>query len=344
MSTQQHVLALDIGGTKLEAAIVDQDGKILTIQKVILPFENGKEAVIQSILDTSRELLALENNPNSKAFVSAKQKKLKIKKIGIASAGPLDPLTGTLLNPTNFFSEREGHWGKTPLKKIIEKNLNKHVTIDNDAACAVLAERWIGYSKKYLNSAVVTLGTGLGTGFIVNGRLARSGQHLHTEGGHLIIEPHDRTHPCGCGNYGCAEALLSGKNFLTRARILLNQKQKLSSLTHEEFKNFLEDTSSPFHDDAHFLIQTYSDHMAIFLHNCVVTFGPELICFSGSFASFSNYFLKSTEQKLSQLLQSRRRPIDLVPRLRLSRLKNHSSLLGAAHIAISGHDATAQHS
>jgi predicted NBD/HSP70 family sugar kinase len=82
MSTQQHVLALDIGGTKLEAAIVDQDGKILTIQKVILPFENGKEAVIQSILDTSRELLALENNPNSKAFVSAKQKKLKIKKAG----------------------------------------------------------------------------------------------------------------------------------------------------------------------------------------------------------------------------------------------------------------------
>ena len=98
-----------------------------------------------------------------------------VKRAGIASAGPLDPIGGVLLDPTNFASA-SGTWGHVPLARILSRKLRIPVLLENDAAAAMLAEHWVGAAKGYENAMILTLGTGLGTGIICNGALVRAGQ------------------------------------------------------------------------------------------------------------------------------------------------------------------------
>ncbi|MGZ3709324.1 MAG: ROK family protein, partial [Bdellovibrionota bacterium] len=188
------VLAYDLGGTKVAVGVVNRRGKVLDEIRVPVIIEEGKAAVLKQLGDLGLELL---------------KRHREIRRVGVASAGPLDPEKGVLLDPTNFTSSK-GSWGKVPLANILSKRLKRPVTMANDAAAAILAEHWIGVAKGYDNAMILTLGTGLGTGMILNGELVRAGRGLHPEAGHLILKDGDETAPCGCGNLGCAEGYLSG--------------------------------------------------------------------------------------------------------------------------------------
>src|SRR5690606_33995027 len=118
---------------------------------------------------------------------------------------------GELLNPTNLTTQGQ-KWGVVPLTKQVGRRLKLKVKLESDAAAAVLAEHWVGAGRRIKNLVVVTLGTGVGLGVMANGEIVRSGRNLHTEGGHIMLHPEDKIYPCGCGNYGCAEAFLSGRN------------------------------------------------------------------------------------------------------------------------------------
>jgi glucokinase len=311
-ATRQLVLAYDLGGTKVAVGVVDSSGKILAESRVPAVFSEGKKAVLDQLIALGREMI---------------HKFPKVRRIGIASAGPLDPKKGILLDPTNFVSAKEPQgWGKVPLAAILSKALGKPATLENDAAAAMLAEHWKGAAKGFDNAMILTLGTGLGTGLITNGTLLRSGRHLHPEAGHIILKAGDTSAPCGCGNLGCAEAYLSGRSFARRSRLRFADP-KLDGLAIEKMARAGDPRAIAAFDE-------YSQMMAIALHNYVVMFCPEIFVFTGSFANSADLFIEKTKFYLEQLLKRRRTGIDLMPQLAVSKLDNEAGLLGGAYVAL----------
>lgn len=310
MPQKAPVLAYDLGGTKVAVGVVTPEGKILAESRVPVVIQQGKSAVIRQLADLGQEFLA--QYP-------------RIRAVGVAAAGPLDPKKGVLLDPTNFKSS-EGTWGKVPLASLLEKRLRRRVFLENDAAAAMLAEHWKGAARGYDNAMILTLGTGLGGGVICNGELVRSGRSLHPETGHIILNASDSTAICGCGNIGCAEAYLSGRNFERRARLLLADKK----ITARE----IAEMARKGHKKAVSAFTEYSHWLSIAIHNYVVLYSPEIVILTGSFASASDLFLDRARENLERLLVRRRVGIDLLPKLRTSSLNNRAGLLGGAIVAL----------
>jgi len=304
------VLAYDLGGTKVAAGVVNEKGQILEEIRVPVKMREGKTGVIKQLTELGRDLL---------------KRYPKCHSVGVASAGPLHPEKGILLDPTNFYVDPNKTWGQVPISKLLSKGLKKPVYLENDAAAAILAECWMGKARKYENAMILTLGTGLGTGTVTNGALVRAGHGLHTESGHIIIKAGDTTAPCGCGNDGCAEAYLSGKNFALRYQkrhgIKGIEGKEIAQLAREGNKKALE------------AFYEYSDMLAATLQNYVVIFAPEIFVFTGSFAAASDLFMDRTRRKLERLLVRRRDGIDMMPKLEISSLENEAGLLGGAYVA-----------
>ena len=305
----QKVLSYDLGGTKVAIGVVNSNGRILSETRVPVDLSKGKLSVIRQLIDLGREFF--KKHPD-------------ILKIGIASAGPLDPKKGFLLNPTNF-ATTPGNWQKVPITQILSQEFKKPTILENDAAAAILAEHWIGAAKNYDNAIILTLGTGLGTGIICNGSLLRAGRNLHPEAGHMIIGTNDSSAPCGCGNDGCAEAYLSGRNFTHRARTQLGNSTWTTIQIAERARKGDPKAREQF--------DHYAEYMAIAIHNYARMFCPEIVVFTGSFANTSDLFIPQTQILLKKLLASRKGNLNLVPKLAISKLENNAGLIGAAREA-----------
>ena len=306
------VLAYDLGGTKVAVGAVNSQGKVLAEIRVPVEIERGKTAVMRQLGELGKKILA--QYP-------------KIRRAGMASAGPLDPTTGVLLDPTNFASGGES-WGKVPIAKLLSKHIKIPVILENDAAASVLAEHWVGLGKNKQNVMVLTLGTGLGTGMIVNRKLVRARGGLHPEAGHIIIHQGDQTAPCGCGNLGCAEAFLSGRGFTRRNRPRFANPEltaiDIASLARRRDPRALA------------AFEEYATYMAVALHNYAVIYAPEIVVLTGSFAATADLFLDSTREHLEKLLARRRIGFDLLPQIKVSKLENQAGLIGGAYVAFHG--------
>lgn len=294
------VLAFDIGGTKIAAALVSSSGKILKEGKTATPGVSWGQAK-KAILSLGREIGG------------------GFRAVGISSAGPLHAGDGVLLDPTNV------SWGRVEIVRELKKAFRVPVVLDNDAACAAIGEHWRGEFRKTADLLVLTLGTGLGVGLITDHACVRGGRGLHPEGGHLLLSSGDRTAPCGCGNFGCAEAYLAGSHFVRRVGMALGKPD----LTIQEVLDMAkEGWLEPF-----FL--EYSERLAQFLCDYIVLSYPRTVVLAGSFASLHPFFLPKTKAKLRDLVKRRLRTIpDLMPEIGISKLENRAGLIGAAKIAL----------
>lgn len=302
-------LAFDLGGTKLACAVVDASGKVIEEVRILTPFERGVSGVVDAMIEIGRPLLA-----------KYADKYDIVQKIGLASAGPLDPVRGILLNPTNF----PGDWKSFPLAARLSSGLNHYpVILENDAAASVMAEHWAGVAKDTGNVMTLTLGTGLGTGIMIDGKLLRGGHSLHTEAGHIIINWDDPNTSCGCGNRGCAESYLSGRAFERMFKERTGQSHSPRQIA-ELAKSGDKDAIALFHE--------YGEILAVAITTFVSLFSPELFVLTGSFAEAHPFFLPDTRRHLESRLKKRREGIDLFPEIRISSLHNDAGLIGAAYL------------
>lgn len=304
------VLAYDLGGTKVAVGVVDSNGKILAFHREAAFIKQGKKATLNQLIRLGKNFI--KDYP-------------EISAVGIACAGPLDPNEGVLLDPTNF-SGAGGSWGRVPLADILSKGLKRKVILENDAAAAILAEVWKGLKGETRNAMILTLGTGLGTAFVTNGELVRGGQHQHTEAGHMIIRAGDTSAPCGCGQFGCAEAFLSGRSFAYRGR----KKLGIDIIDAPQIAGRAREGDPA----AIALFEEYSELLAVALHNYIVLFYPQVVVFTGSFAAAHDLFLKNAEKKLAKMLTRRNKVMNLMPKLLISKLENQAGLLGGAYVAL----------
>ena len=179
-------IGFDIGGTNIAAGLVTDDGVLL--KKGSLPFPQDKD--FEKVLSTCEQLVAaLEEGAEP------------VTSIGVAVPGSIDSTASTVLHAFNL------GFTNTPLKKILSERLGKNVYLVNDADAAVLAEHRIGALKGCKTAFMITIGTGLGGGFIINGQLHRGGRGNGSEPGHLIL--YNGGLKCTCGNEGCAESYCS---------------------------------------------------------------------------------------------------------------------------------------
>lgn len=184
------ILGIDLGGTKILAALADTRGNI--INQVSLPTQprKGPRAVLNNIITAAR---------------SAQLKGYKIKKIGISAAGPIDLKTGIITDPPNLPFKR------LDLKGALKKAFRVPVCIENDANAAALAELRFGAGRKARNFIYITISTGIGGGLILDGKLYRGANGAAGEVGHMVIDKNGRR--CGCGMPGDLEVLGSGRAF-----------------------------------------------------------------------------------------------------------------------------------
>lgn len=306
MAATDLYLCYDLGGTKLRGALITGSGRIVDEASLSVRQEEGPKGLISLFVELRDQL-----------------KVKKYKSVSVASAGPLHPEKGLLLDPTNF-STGNKHWGVLPLVRELKKVFKKPVLLENDAAAAVLGEKWKGAHGRAENIVAMTLGTGVGIGVIANGVLVRSGQGLHPEAGHIPINSEATEFPCECGAYGCIEAYLAGSHFAKRLGRL-----KGRALTGKESVELAK------HGDVYVqeAFKEYGRHLAQAIRTLCVLFGPEVVVISGGFSHASHLFLEETRRVLPELLARYRDGVDLLPKVKVSKLQDEAGILGAAFIA-----------
>ena len=195
-----HVIGIDIGGTKLATVVADKDGNILQKVRKLTESEKGPRHAVELILSMVDEVLDL-----------AGLQPEEISGIGVSCGGPLDTKTGIIYSPPNLPG-----WDALPLKEMIESEFHIPTVIENDANASALAEARFGGGRGYDYVLYMTMSTGIGGGIVANGEIYHGANDSAGEVGHQILLPDGPL--CGCGQYGCLEALCSGPAIARRAQ------------------------------------------------------------------------------------------------------------------------------
>jgi glucokinase len=197
----RHIIGIDLGGTNIVVGCVAEDGSAIHgVRSVPTGAEQGPDAVVDRIISTAQESLE-----EAHRIVPG----LKPIGVGIGAPGPLDTHAGIVLLTPNL------GWVNMPLRDRMMKGLKLPTALDNDANCAVLGEWWQGAARGSRHAIGMTIGTGIGGGIILDGKLYHGASDIAGEVGHMTIDANGRR--CKCGNYGCLEAYASGPNIALRA-------------------------------------------------------------------------------------------------------------------------------
>jgi glucokinase len=181
------VLGVDIGGTKIATGLVNQDAEVSGARSVPTFANQGYDVSIRQVWGAIEESLTGD-----------------VTAIGICAPGPLNPKTGVILNPPNLPG-----WRDVALREMAEARFGLPVRVENDCNAAGLAEARFGAAKGCSNVFYAAIGTGIGAGIILDGKIYYGKNGFAAEGGHVSIDYRSET-VCRCGSRGCIEALASG--------------------------------------------------------------------------------------------------------------------------------------
>jgi glucokinase len=201
---EQFIVGIDLGGTNIAAGAMPTDGtREIAMRMAPTRADEGAAAVVERIARMVEEVMAhsiAETGAERSDFLG----------VGIGSPGPLDRVRGVVIVTPNL------GWRDFPLRDEVSSRVNLPASLDNDANCATLGEWWCGAAKGGRNVVGLTIGTGIGGGLILDGKLYHGASDAAGEIGHTTIDSTGRR--CKCGNYGCLEAYASGPAIANRAR------------------------------------------------------------------------------------------------------------------------------
>ena len=282
MAEALRYVGLDVGGTTMKAAVVDDDGKPLS-RPVVMDTnpERGQEAGLETMCETIR-----------RAAAAAKLVPADVTAIGVATPGLMDIKRGLILDPPNLKP-----WKNVPVRDHIAQAFGKPTAYQNDANAAAYGEFWVGSGRDAKSMVLFTLGTGVGGGIII-GDLIVEGEHSHGgELGHMRIEPPDRGRICGCGARGCLEQYGSATAVTKRAREEMAAWRGPTRL-HEYFTaNDDAFTAKVIFDLAHAgdecalkVVDDTAYYLALGACAVIATVDPEMIVFGGGMVASGEWF------------------------------------------------------
>lgn len=194
-------IGIDVGGTNVKIALVDKSGKIIYSNSVPTYAKMGYEYTVNNIKQAIKDLMK-ETNTTAK----------DIDGIGFDFPGQVDYKTGVVKLAPNIPG-----WVNVPIAQMIEEEFHIPTRIDNDVRCAALGEMKFGAGQGCENFVCITVGTGIGSGLVVNGQLVRGASNAAGEIGHIKLQMKDGL-ICGCGDTGCLEAYASGPSIVAMAQ------------------------------------------------------------------------------------------------------------------------------
>jgi glucokinase len=204
-------VGVDVGGTKVAAALVDSAGHIRFRSRSNMVANGTASEGLDTVVSTVRKLIC------ESALAP------DVRAIGICAPGPLNPEAGIVINPPNVPC-----WRNYPLVAEVERIFQLPVKLDNDANAAALAEATWGAGRPYRSVFYVGIGTGIGTGIVFDGRILHGASGAAGEGGHMGIDM--RGPRCNCGKRGCVEVFASGPAIAGRMRQKLQADHEGSTL------------------------------------------------------------------------------------------------------------------
>jgi glucokinase len=185
------IIGVDIGGTKIAAALVDPGGQVKVRRQSPTPVERGAEAILAVVVELVEALRATQS---------------EIIAVGVGSAGQVDSESGVVVDANENLPGFRG----LALREYLQSALHLPVVVDNDVKAAALAEARLGAGRGSQQMLLVMVGTGIGGAFIINGQVYRGAANIAGEIGHLPFMPVEGRR-CPCGRSGCIEAYASGR-------------------------------------------------------------------------------------------------------------------------------------
>jgi glucokinase len=276
-------IGVDIGGTKVAAGLVDSTGEIS--HKTRAPMVATGDAATGFAAVKAAVDAVFSEYPEARGAVTG---------IGLCSPGPLDPKTGVVLNPPNVPC-----WRNYPLAAEVERAFGVPARVDNDANAAGLAEALWGAGVGYTNVFYATLGTGIGTGIVIDKKIYHGRTGSAAEGGHMTIDYHGPQ--CPCGKRGCIETLASGPNIARRAQARLAPTSRIVQLAGSLEQVRSEHVGQAFRegDAVATEVLTETAHLlTVWLGNIVDLLEPDVIVVGGGVAELMSSFFDSISKNL----------------------------------------------
>lgn len=277
MNKDQIAFGIDIGGTNTKMGIFDVTGKLLCFKSIPTAKNIDPSLFIEQLAQESEKMLQAE--------LGLKLGDPRI--VGVGAGAPM----------ANYFTGAVDHapnlgWKKVPLKKYFEQYFKSPAVIENDANLAAVGEKKWGSGKDLTDFILVTLGTGVGTGLILDGKLYRGHNALGAEGGHIII-PHEKKRLCNCGGMNHLESYVNAKGI----------KETISELTHEDWT--IEKLGILFREGdlkATAIINQIATELASGFVSMAVLFGPQAFIIGGGVSKLGDSFNQLVLKKMDEII------------------------------------------
>ncbi len=315
-----YYIGIDLGGTNIAAGIVDKDFNIIK-----------KDSVPTLAQRKSEEIVADMGALCNKLIADANLKTTDIEYVGIAAPGAVNPETGVISYICNL-----------PFVNFnICEELKKHVAVkkvylENDANAAALGEAKIGASKGVADSIMITLGTGLGGGIIINHKVYSGFNYAGGELGHVVIEYNGR--PCNCGRKGCWESYSSATALvkMTKEKMEECKDSAMWAMCEGNIENASARTAfnakragDKAGDE---VVDKYIDYLVCGLVNMINIFQPEIITIGGGISNERDYLLDLINAKIEK--EQYTRDNSKKTKVMIAQLRNDAGIIGAAALGI----------
>jgi glucokinase len=310
MSKSNLVFAVDLGGTHLRTAAVDENGNIHNRTKHSTPDASNPDDIVQAIVNEAR----------------ACEREVGIASTCVAVPGTVNVETGTVLTIPNLRSLKGLN-----LAAALQRELHHPVIIENDANAAAMGELWKGAARDTHTMICITLGTGVGGGIILNGQLWRGADWSAGEVGHMAVEPFEGV-ACGCGSRGCLETWASATAIVRMASELLpmfpeSLLNQIDELTAEK----IHQAGSDGDELAIKVFRRMAVALGIGLATLVNVLNPQMIVIAGGVANGWDLFADQATEEM------RRRAFPLPGanvQIKRGQCGDNAGLLGAARLAL----------
>ncbi|NMA94460.1 MAG: ROK family protein [Clostridiales bacterium] len=310
-------VGVDLGGTNIGAGIVDDKGNILLKGEVSTGASRPFQEIIADMAGLIKDLLKKGGYALS-----------DIEAIGIGSPGSIDRERGVVVKANNLY------WKDIPVKEELQKHLNIPVYIENDANVAGIAESVAGVCKGFENSVTITLGTGVGSGIIIDGKPYTGSHGVAAELGHMIIVVDGIQ--CNCGNRGCFEEYASASALIRDGKSAA--KENPDSLIYKEVDGDLDkidariviDAAKAGDEIALNIFDSYIHYLTVGIINIINLLDPSVIAISGGVSRAGDFLLDAIRESVSKHIFYKDAGS---ANIYLSELGNDAGIIGAAMLA-----------
>jgi len=318
--TKRYV-GIDLGGTNLKLGLVAPDGKLLARHSTPTEADGGPDHVLQRMAQAVRDLCR-----------DAKVPLGDVAAIGAAAPGPLDTKTGVVV-----FAPNLPGWRNIHVRDVLQKQLGRPVILENDANAAGYGEFRCGAGRRVRDMVILTLGTGIGGGIILDGRMRRGVTDTGAELGHMVVHYGGRF--CGCGNRGCLEAYASATAVVGRTEeaIAAGESSSLAKRRGFSCKDVF-DAADAGDRLARRIVEETADYLAAGITTILHVLNPEMVVLTGGMMSAGDPFLDRIRRRVKEMAFER---ASSACEICWSTLGGDAGILGAA-LAAEAFDRTGQ--